>query len=361
MLFLIFYFILCLIFLTISIVLYKAFAGKNKFETTTNSKYSFSIIIPFKNEAKNLSALLDSISNLDFDINNYEIIFVDDNSNDNGEKIISEFAKDKINIKLLSAENKLYPGKKGALQVGIDSAQYDYIITTDADCEIPKNWINEYAKIFSSNFDIAFGPVLFNHGKTFINKLTRFESLRKILLTFGGASLGLPFSAGGANFGFKKRAFENIGGYQNTLKTISGDDDLIIQEATKNKLRIAPIKNFNSAVTTNSVDSFNEYITQKARHTSTSHNYLLRNQIFLALWHGVNILLIISPVFILIDSIFFCPFIFKLLIDLFFLSKTNKKINYKFRFFEYPFLQIIYELLLPVNYLNSIFTKIHWK
>src|SRR5690606_5636061 len=56
----------------------------------TISKTTFSVIVPFRNEAENLPVLLESISKLNYPKHLYDIIFVDDDSEDESVDIINK-------------------------------------------------------------------------------------------------------------------------------------------------------------------------------------------------------------------------------------------------------------------------------
>jgi glycosyltransferase involved in cell wall biosynthesis len=99
------------------------------------NKYDFSIVVPVYNELKNLSPLTESIieelgsENLD-----YQIIYVDDGSQDGSSKKIDELAAE---IGILSAVHfKENNGQTAAFLAGFREAEGEYIITLDADLQV---------------------------------------------------------------------------------------------------------------------------------------------------------------------------------------------------------------------------------
>ena len=88
---------------------------------------------------------------------------------------------------------------------------------------------------------MLFGIAPFYQKKNLVNKISCFENLRSSVLSFSMASIGLPYTAAARNFGFSKNAFESLGGYSKTKDTKSGDDDLLLREAVKNKLKIGVV------------------------------------------------------------------------------------------------------------------------
>jgi glycosyltransferase involved in cell wall biosynthesis len=118
----------------------KAFSLKN-----TASKTTFSVIIPFRNESENLPDLLKSIASLKYPKHLFEIILVDDASKDNSVELIMKFLSSvKYDIKVISNNRTTNSPKKDAITLAINKAKHEWIITTDADCILPKNWLNSF-------------------------------------------------------------------------------------------------------------------------------------------------------------------------------------------------------------------------
>ncbi len=348
-----------IIFLLFSILLLYANIKKNK-QITSASNTKLSVIIAAKDEEKNIPKLIISLSNQTYPKENYEVIIVDDNSGDN----TFEIAKNKINelpnFKILKVQNKKYKGKRGALQYGIEKSKYPNILITDADCKPESNWIQKFANKFNAGYDFIFGIAPYKQTGTIINKIACFENLRTHILTFAFANLGLPYSAAARSFGFKKKSFEQIKGYKNTTETLSGDDDLLLREAVKNNLQITTISEPDAFVFSETKQTFKDYIKQKARHTSSSNYYSLSVKLMLGFWHLLNLFFLFSSILFFLDISFSILFFIKILTDFITVNLFMKKFGYKFNFFEIIYLQIIYEILLIINYINGQFSKNKW-
>lgn len=119
-----------------------------------------SIIISLYNERESLEELVkwidsslkkSSISNIE-----YEILMIDDGSNDGSWKLIKELSKDYHQIKGISFRTNY--GKSAALQTGFQAAKGDVIITMDADLQDSPEEIPElYRMIKEENFDVVSG------------------------------------------------------------------------------------------------------------------------------------------------------------------------------------------------------------
>jgi glycosyltransferase involved in cell wall biosynthesis len=360
----VFYFILALsiLYIAINLLLYNTLA--RIFNISLNlhfDKNRFSIIVPVKNEKETIAELIESIEKNNYPNTLFELIIVDDNSTDDTFMML-ESLKDKYsNLKLYRAGEKIYPAKKGALAVGITRAENPYIIITDGDCKVDKEWIQSYNNKFQDGCELVFGAAPFYQQNSMVNKISCYENLRSSVLTFSAAGLGIPYSAAARNYGFMKSAFLKIGGYKNTLETAGGDDDLLLREAVKNKFKIGVITEKDSAVFSYTKSRLKDYLLQKTRHTKTSLYYLPSRKLVLALFHLFNLLLLFSPVLIFINFNFLFPFLIKIFTDTVLVLKTQRRFFYRFRIYEIVYLQVIYELLIIINFFNALFRKTKWK
>ena len=118
-----------------------------------------SIVVPMYNSENTIESCLDSLLNLNYPKNKYEIIVVDDHSTDKSAKIVSDFKKINGNVILL----KQPIGKKGpaaARNLGISRAKGEFIASTDADEMMFPDWLNELIPYFSNQEVAAVGALL---------------------------------------------------------------------------------------------------------------------------------------------------------------------------------------------------------
>jgi cellulose synthase/poly-beta-1,6-N-acetylglucosamine synthase-like glycosyltransferase len=321
----------------------------------------FSIIIAAKNEGANISKLISALKNQDYPENNYEVIVVDDSSNDDTFHLANNLTNGLENFTVISAINKKYEGKRGALDYGISQAKYPYILITDADCTPETNWLLSVAPKFETDCDFVFGIAPFYQTNKLVNKVSCYENFRSSLLAVSAVNFGLAYTASARNFGFKKDSYRKIGGYKNTNETISGDDDLLLREAVKKGLKVCTLTSPGSYVYSETKKTFKEYFSQRARHTQTSFHYAFKQKLNLALWHLINLAFVFSPVFMFINKIFILPFLFKLLFDTVIAVTYQRKFGYRFLIFEVIYLQFTYEIFLIVHFIKAKFGKIEWK
>ncbi|MBK7630612.1 MAG: glycosyltransferase [Ignavibacteriales bacterium] len=354
------YFIIILFLLT-AVTVYKGFNHQLSRKYTTTTKPKLSLVIAAKNEETNINSLIDSIEQLNYPKENLEIIIVDDSSTDKTTELIQSKIKDKIHFKLITANNKTILGKKGALAIGIEAAQNNFIAITDADCVPKAYWLNAIAGKLDEGFDFVFSVAPIESGKTLVEKISAFENLRNTYLTIAAVGLNIPYSAAARSFAFRKTSFNRIGGYSNTTETISGDDDLLLREAVKNKMLIGTIIEPDAFVFSAAPIIFANYFKQKKRHLQTSFYYLAKQKMFLGFWHLINLVSLLSVWLFLISPILAMPFAVKLIYDFFVVIKYQKKLGHHFNFHEIIYLQILFEVFIVVNFFNSLSGKTEWK
>lgn len=350
------------IFLYVYIVLYYRFnAAFKKKETKINTNNSISIIIALKNESKNIQRLMRYLNSLDYPKEKFEIIFVNDNSTDDTKEKISGAISGETNNKIIDAKNKLFEGKKGALDIGIKNSSFPFILITDADCRPPANWLKHYSAKFDDGFQFIIGVSPFNQTNSAANKISCFENMRSIFLSFALAQEGNPYNAAARNIGFTKEAFNKIGGYKNTTQTVSGDDDLLLKEMAKNKQKIGLLTNSESFVLSDTEENLFKLFHQRGRHTTTSFHYSLYVKFVLSFWHLINICFLFSPLLMWYNINFIYPFIIKIFIDAFAVDSIQKKLNYNFNLFQTIYLQMCYEFLLIISFFRGLFFSNKWK
>ena len=355
-------FIISVIYLVIiSVILNSVKSIFNSTILKSISKIKISVVIAAKNEEKNLPALISSLVKQSYAADLFEVIIIDDNSSDNTFEKAKSLTENFNHFSVYKATDKKFPGKKGALEFGIAKAKNPFVLITDADCQPDKKWIESFASKLDSDNDFVFGIAPFIQDKTPVNKISCFENLRTQLLTLSFANLGLPYSAAARSFGFRKDSFEKLSGYKNTTETLSGDDDLLLREAVKHKMKIDIVADDDSFVYSNTSKSFAEYLKQKTRHTSTSLHYLFIHKLLLGLWHLINMYMLFSPILIIININFLILFLVKIGVDIYLVSSAKKYFGYKFNFLEIIVYQIIYEFMLIINFFNAIFRKVEWK
>ena len=259
-----------------------------------------SLIVPCRNEAENIQAILKAIDQQKFDFYNLEVIVVDDHSIDNTLAEISNFQFPISNFQpviIELSENQF--GKKAAIKKAIDIAKGEIIVCTDADCDMGNDWLNAMTSAFiSPTVQMTTGPVMFHERKGFWNQLIQMEFLS--LIGIGAASVknGVPNMCNGANIAYRKSAFLEVNGFEGNEHIPSGDDEFLMHKIHKKyKGGIQFIKNHEAIVYTQAPQSFNEFVNQRIRWGSKAGHYKsLNSKLLPGFMFLFNALLFCTPV-----------------------------------------------------------------
>ena len=235
----------------------------------------FSVVIAARNEEANLPDLLASLEKQTYNKSLFEVVVVDDHSEDSTASIAKEW-KNRLNINLVSLDDNEEGSKKKAIEAGINKASGDWIITTDADCTAPDTWLSTFAEtIEEKNPVFIAAPVKYKGAISllFIFQTLDFLSLQGI--TAAGLRSGLHRMCNGANLAYKKSVFIEVGGFGGVDSFASGDDLLLMQKVYKqHKNGIAYLKSKSAIIETIPPASWEEFLGQRKRWGSKSKHYI---------------------------------------------------------------------------------------
>lgn len=337
---------------------------------------TFSIVIPFRNEAENLPDLLDSITNLNYPKSLFEIILVDDDSDDNSVNIIekilnTKFSKEKItqtDISIILNERKTNSPKKDAITSAIKKAKYEWVITTDADCILPKYWLDSFDEfIQKNNAKCIVAPVSYNNSNSFLNRFQCLDILSLQAATIGGFGIKKPFLCNGANFAYKKPLFIELNGFDGNTNIASGDDIFFLEKAIKKYPDdVCYLKCKQAIVKTKPQPTWNTLIHQHIRwaaKTSTYNNWFGKLTGIIVLLMNTLLVSLVLISFLKLFSIKTLLYILviKLNIDFLLIYKSaqffdQKEVlkSYLFSFLLYPFFSVYVAFI-------AIFSNYKWK
>lgn len=335
---------------------------------TTNDTY-FSIIIPFRNEATQLPKLLKNIGALNYPLKNYELIFVDDDSEDDSVKIIEKFfTSAQNNIKIITNDRKTNSPKKDAINIAIQNATFNWIITTDADCLVAENWLSTFDAFIKKNEPkLIVAPVTYSSKNNFLERFQHLDFLSLMGSTIGGFGIRKPFLCNGANLCYDKQIFLEVGGFEGNTNIASGDDIFLLEKiVNKHPTDVHYLKSKEAIVTTQPQPTFKQLLDQRTRWAakSTAYNNNFSKVVSLAVL-SMNVLVIVlflGSVFninswqllLLIFSIKFC-------LDLILLFKTSVFFEQQKILTYYIWSSLLYPLFVMFVIISSLKSGYSWK
>ncbi|NRA93221.1 MAG: glycosyltransferase [Psychroserpens sp.] len=239
-------------------------------------KTRFSVVIPFRNESKHLNGLLKSILNLAYPRPHFEIIFVNDASEDNSVQLIeAHLRSSNIDFQIINLKSKSTSPKKEAITQAIAVSKNDWIITTDADCFLPRFWLDSYDHFIQRNESLCIsGPVTYFNVDSFLKRFQLLDFLSLQGATIGGFGLKHPFLCNGANFAYRKSLFQDMNGYEGNSQITSGDDVFFLQKVRKtHHSGIHYLKNRKAVVRTMAQPDLKSLISQRIRWAAKASGY----------------------------------------------------------------------------------------
>ena len=338
------------------------------------AKTKFSIVIPFRNEAENLPKLLDSISQLNYPKSMFEVILVDDDSEDDSVSIINDFVSKRPfdcaqgDIKVIKNKKTSNSPKKDAITSAIKISKYNWIITTDADCMLPKYWLDTFDEcIQTKQPNCIVAPVTYHGKKSFFNRFQTLDFLSLQGATIGGFGIKKPFLCNGANFAYQKSGFISVNGFQGNDNISSGDDIFLLEKFLKqDSNKVFYLKSNKAIVTTNATENFESLIQQRLRWASKTSNYKswFAKLIGLVVLLGNLVCITLIPAVLMnvvTLKIALSLFIIKFSIDFLMLFKTSRFFNQENLLLSYLFSSIIYPFFNVSIACLSFFKSYHWK
>ena len=246
----------------------------------------------------------------------------------------------------------------------------EIIITTDADCEHERNWIDTIVREFEEkNWNMISAPVLFKHNNSLFQKFQALDFIGMIGITAASINAGMYNLANGANLAFRKRVFNSVNGYEGIDQKASGDDMLLIYKfAQIDAKKVAFLKSKDAVVYTQPASNLSDFIQQRLRWTSKSFSYQdQRITLILAFVYLTNVLLLINlfggliygSTFLL--GLFGLQFTFMSLVDFVFLSHACAYFNKKELLPSFLPSQVMHVLYIVVIGLLGNIVKYNWK
>ncbi len=339
-----------------------------KYQEEPEEEVKVSVIVPFRNEKKNIAKLLNCLNKQNFPKHTLEIILIDDHSEDGSfeiaKKLLMNFNFEAKLLSLVAAK-----GKKSAIEFGVEAAKGEMILSTDADCTMGNKWILTMSRAFvQSGRGMVLGRVKVNRSGNTIADFFVKENEALMKVTSGSTGMNKPFLSNGANLAYGKDDFLSANPYQNNRKTPSGDDVFLLHKFKQDAIISTPyfVIDQEAEVSTDGPDSMHGFLHQRIRWLSKSRHYsdsdirLFGGVIFLANFSLVvasisTILGIFSPAYLV------TLFVYKWALDFLLLRTAYHQDTLLGDFLGVTYLTMVYPFYTVSLPLLSLFWKTSWK
>ncbi|WP_271711711.1 glycosyltransferase [Marinigracilibium pacificum] len=369
------YLIFC--FLTILYSLYLLSSLKyivvRESDPEVKSLHKVYVVVPFRNEEQKLPALLKSIDRLAFNEFDFNIILVNDHSEDQSLQICEDWINSTDNKSILLSLSDTF-GKKAAIRKAIELADSDaLILTTDADCTFGEYWIDAMLKAFCEDPKTALlvGPVWIRSKSGILRLFQTYEfaALQGVTMsTIGG---GQPIMCNAANLMFRRKDyFQAIDDGMN-MDQVSGDDIFLLQSILKlhGAESIKYCHDRKAVVQTDPVDNWTDLYHQRIRwsgkwkagsqpvNIKLSGGLIFMMYVFLL----ISIILLVSNFVFYKSLIVLLPIMLKTICELVFLRKVFSFFGKSFHVNRVFLLAVIYPLYSVFFGTLSLFRGFEWK
>ena len=339
-----------------------------RFTETKKTREPVSIIICARNEAENLNNFLPSV--LDQDYPDFEVIVVNDCSEDNSYEVLAKYLNQypHLRISTVNKDPKFTHNKKFAQFIGIKAAKNEILLFTDADCQPDSDkWVEGMVSHFDENNKFVLGYGGYQNKNGLLNKYIRYDCMTIAMQYLGMAIRGVPYMGVGRNLAYRRSVFFSNKGFGSHNHVVSGDDDLLVNTIAKGNNTSVE---FRPGTHTRSVpcSGISEWITQKRRHFTTAPYYKFRDK-FLLITEPFTRILFYPAFIILLSFMFLWPWVLaifglRLIVQIIVLTLVQRKLNEPELLGYLLFFDIFSPIINSVIYLSnsrSISRKNKWK
>ena len=312
-----------------------------------------SVIICARNEVENLNNFLPAV--LEQDYPDYEVIVVNDCSEDNSYDVIGKYISKYPHLKVssINKDPKFTHNRKLAQLIGIKAAKSETLLFINADSKPESNlWLATMVSQFTENTVFVLGYGGYFRKKGLLNAYIRYDCMTIAMQYLGMALRGLPYMGVGRNLAYKRSVFFNNKSYGVYNQLVSGDDDLFVNS---NATVDNTVVEFQHCSHTRSVPAttVKEFFKQKCRYLTTAPYYKLRNKIML-LTEPVSRMLFYAALVVLLLKLFMLPyvlicFVLRLCVQLITLIFVGKKLNEQ----KIVGISLFFDLFSPI--INTVF------
>jgi len=260
-----------------------------------------SIVVCARNELDNLRRLLPLLLQQGYPAA-FEIVLVDDRSHDDTylyAQQLAQYYPTTVRLVTVTGTPDGFAPKKYALTLGIKAARYPRLLFTDADClPATSQWLRLMQRGFSqeNGADLVLGFSAYAAAPGFLNQLIRYETLLTAAQYLGFAWRGRAYMGVGRNLAYTRACFTVTKGFASHIRQLSGDDDLLVQDAVRRGQRVAVVADPAAQTRSAPAATWAAWWRQKRRHLSAGRAYAFTDRLRLGMFVMANALFYLATV-----------------------------------------------------------------
>lgn len=318
-----------------------------------------SVVIPVRNEAHTILHLLEDLSRQGY--RRFEVVAVDDHSTDETLWVLEHFPMENLRVVRNAGE-----GKKSAIATGVKHSRGRIIVTTDADCSVPPSWLQSFDNAFRHpTLMMAFGGVRMSGPERFFDALQTLEFSSLVGTSAATAALGAPTMCNGANLAFRKKVFNEVGGYTGNAHIASGDDEFLMRKVhERHRDGVRFINTPEALVTTTTQPNVRSFFHQRLRwaskwryNTSLFSKALAVAVVLFQLAFIANGVLLFTPW--ILQALFFITL--KMILEAAFLLQVSHFLRLRWNWLAFLVLQVVYPGYVVAVAAASFIVPYAWK
>jgi glycosyltransferase involved in cell wall biosynthesis len=199
-----------------------------------NLNSDISLLMTVRNEEENLQKNLDKI--LSIDKLNYELVVVDDFSEDNSLSVLGTKAKKYKHLKISGLSQETRYSVKFAQNIALKAAKYEWVILIPAGIkEFSVNWLKSITSHVTDEVDVIIGYSNIQKEVGVVNRLYRAENFLQQIKSFEFINRGFSFIYNEENVAFRKKKYFELGGYGRKVGEFYANLELIINQFISGK------------------------------------------------------------------------------------------------------------------------------
>jgi cellulose synthase/poly-beta-1,6-N-acetylglucosamine synthase-like glycosyltransferase len=322
-----------------------------------DEKPKVTVIVCLRNESDNVKNLITGLNSIVYPKDNLEIICVNDHSTDDTKLKLQKYAGKNIQV-----IDNLGSGKKKGIQSAVALSTGEWVLTTDADCDVSSEWVSGMVSSIKESTKMVLGPVFINPTAGLLKGIQSIEFFGLQAATLGSAAMGFPVSANGANMMFHKNTFETLNPFKGNYEFLSGDDQFLLMAiSSKYPNGIEYSKEQSSMVTTHPTLTISDYFNQRIRWSSKAKGYKQVAPLLIGLVVLLMALLVVlSPLLLLTQfgpTLILAPLVVKMIADLLVVVPMKNFSGFKLNLLHYIISSMVYPLVIVSSVFLGFFKK----